>query len=122
MDTILPYLKADNGVSPEDESAIVCATCDIVHRLSSAFDPNVLARLAGTSVASDLTKICYKFGSAAIGSAVRAFSTLAYHPEAGENSRIAEKLLRMAKTFYKYLISKADTEDFSSCDVSAYER
>lgn len=119
LDTFLIFLKADNGVSLEDETAIVCATCDIVYRLSSAFDHNALVRLSASSVATDLTKICYKFGPAALSSAIRAFSSLAHHPEAGDNARIGEKLLRMAKTFYKYLVSKSETQDFSASGVSA---
>jgi len=117
LDTVLPYLKADNGVSPEDESAIVVASCDIIYRLSSVFDKTTVARIASTSAATDLTKICYKFGPAAINGAVRAFSSIAHHPDAGEKCVLRAKLLKLAKTFYKFLLTNKAVESFDGSKI-----
>lgn len=112
LDTILPYLKADNGVSMSDESAIVCATCDILYRLSaaSAIDQTAIMRLATKSVAKDLTNICCRFGPAALGSSVRAFAKLAHN--AGNESSLGAKLLSLAKTFYRFLLTNKSIADF----------
>lgn len=121
LDTILPFLKADNGVSMEDETAIVCATCDIIFRLSPALNHQVLAHLASSSVAKDLTKILYKFGPVALASAVRAFSSLANHSDAAGTTFFADKLMDVAKTFYGYAVKKKSIDDFTSTIVSKFQ-
>lgn len=118
LNTVLPYFQAYNGVSMDDESAIVCATCDIIFRLSPEFDQQLLARLADSSVAKDLTKILYTFGPAALPSSVRAFSALAHHPNAGGKSIFTEKLLAVSKTLYGYACKKNSVADFASMTVS----
>ncbi|KAL7576521.1 hypothetical protein ACA910_018019 [Epithemia clementina (nom. ined.)] len=111
LDTILPYLKADNGVSMEDESMIVSACCDILTRASSIFDRNDLNRFACTSVAGDLRQIVYKFGPDALNSAIRTLSALGHHPES--NGQVGKDLLGLAQTFYAYLLRHKATADFS---------
>lgn len=119
LDTLCPYFKADNSVSLEDESAIICAASSILVHLSFALDRNTLNKLSGMSLATDLTKICYKYGPSVLGSTVRAFSALAHHPDSG--NRFSDKLLRLAKIFYKYLISHQSIEDLSTSTVRIWE-
>lgn len=117
FDLMIPYLKADNGVSMNDESAIICSICDILHRMSPVLDSNMVPRHAGAAIAKDLTKISYKFGPVALISAIRAFSTLANHLDRSIHSVFANKLLEVAKTFYGYAIKKNEVDDFSSINV-----
>lgn len=96
IDTLLPYLKADNGVSVEEESVIVCATCDILYRITTTLSlstpandnetqqtkRSLLSAVAGRlgsseAVANDIVQITYKFGSTTLNSAIRTLSVLA---------------------------------------------
>lgn len=117
LDSILPYLKADNGISFADESALTCGAADILFRLVPVLDAREIKRLSSTTVAKDLVKITYKFGSGALTSAIRALSTLAHHPEAGEDSVFGKKLMGLAKIFYQFLFQKVDSENFASLEV-----
>lgn len=118
FDLILPYLKADNGVSMNDESAIICAVCDILYRLAPVLDPSILPRNSGLAIAKDLTKISYKFGPVALASAIRAFATLANRLDRSVHAIFADKLLDVAKTFYGYALKKNEIDDFASINVS----
>jgi cohesin loading factor subunit SCC2 len=114
LDTVLPYLKADNGVSADDEASIVAATCDIIFRLTPFLDRSDLERLAAGPIGSDLVQITYKFGSTALASSIRALSALAHHSDAGDGGLFAKKLLALALTFYSYVCRKDNVDDFSS--------
>jgi cohesin loading factor subunit SCC2 len=118
FDAIIPYLKADNGVSMDDESAIVSALCDILYRLAPSLDQHIINGKISISIATDLTKISYKFGPAVIVSAIRAFSGLANQSSVKGPSIFAEKLLALSKTFYGYALKKNDIDDFTSINVS----
>ena len=113
LSTILPFLKADNGVTMEDETLVVSAACDILSNVSTIFDRNDIERLSESSVAKDLQMITYKFGACALSAAVRALSCLAHHRHAVEAGGFAKKLLGMAQTFYSYLVKQRCTKDFS---------
>jgi cohesin loading factor subunit SCC2 len=117
FDTLLPYLKADNGVSMEDESAAVSSVCVIISKLTQVFDVQEIERISGTSLGDDLVKITYRFGRESLSSAVRALCTLAHHPGSGEESPFRKKLLKLAHTFYQYLVKNQDESDFSSMNV-----
>jgi non-SMC mitotic condensation complex subunit 1 len=117
FDTILPYLKADNGVSVEDESGILCATCDILYRLAPILDQQTINRQTSISIAKDMTKLSYKFGPAVLVSTMRAFSTLANQSSNLGQPVFADKLLSLAKTFYGYAMKRNDIDDFSSLNV-----
>ena len=119
VDTILPYLKADNGVSMEDESGIICASCDILYRLAPVLDQQTINRQASISISKDMTKLSYKFGPAVLVSTMRAFSTLANQSSNLGQSAFADKLLLLAKTFYSYAMKRNDIDDFSSLNVSS---
>lgn len=119
LDTITLYLKADNGVSKEDESSIVCATCDIMFRLIPAFDKQVISRLTDGSLAQDLTKVTYKFGPSALAPTIRAFSALANKADSMGNSLLGKRLLVVVRTFYAYAANKNSYDDFSVAAVSS---
>jgi cohesin loading factor subunit SCC2 len=117
LDTILPYLKADNGISNTDESALCSAASDIVFRVAPVLDEQGIDRLSSGSLGGDLVKITYKFGSGALYSAVRALCTLAHHKDAGEDNVFGKKLMLLATTFYAYLHKKESEEAFSDANV-----
>lgn len=119
FDTILPYLKADNGVSVEDESGIICATCDLLYRLAPVLDHQTINRQTSISISKDMTKLSYKFGPAVLVSTIRLFSTLANQSSNLGHSAIADKLLSLAKTFYSYAMKRHDIDDFSTVNVSS---
>jgi cohesin loading factor subunit SCC2 len=116
FDTIGPYLKADNGVSFDDESKIVGAVCDIIVCLSPNLKYENIQQMASGTLAKDIVLVIYKFGSSALGSAIKALSSLGHHPDGDENSVFRKKLLEMARTFYCYLLRKETVEDFSNTD------
>ena len=118
LDTLLPYLKADNGVTLEEDAAIVGAICDILTRLSLVFDAELVENLGAGSLGDDLERITYKFGPSALSSAVRALCSLAHHKDAGEESPFRKKLLKLAKTFYNLLLKYLDNDDLGSMRVS----
>jgi cohesin loading factor subunit SCC2 len=119
LDTFLPYLKADNGVSMDDESGIICSTCDILYRLAPVLDQQTINRQTSLSISKDITKLAYKFGPAVLISTMRAFSALANQSSIMGQSTFADKLLALAKTFYGYAMKRNDIDDFSSLSVSS---
>lgn len=109
--TLLPYLKADNGLSATEESALASATADILYRVVPILDQQEIARLGQGGLAQDLVQITYKYGGA-LYSSMRALSSLAHHRDAGEDSIFGKKLVSLAKTFYAYLHKKEPNEEF----------
>lgn len=119
IETILPYLKADNGVSMDEESAIASACCDILFRVIPHLKDNAVERLGLQSVGQDLVNITYKFGSNALSGAIRTLSALAQKAGLGENNVFGKKLFGLAKTFYGYLDKfKTNTTNFGGTAVS----
>jgi len=113
-DTLLHYLKADNGVSIQYESAIVSHVCKILSLVSNCLSENDIQRLGREDLSKDLVKITYKFGISATGAAVEALAKLATHPHSGENSPLMKSLVKLAATFYSHLVKMKDmTNDFS---------
>lgn len=112
MDAVLPYLKADNALSNEEESLVVAAVCDILWRLAEVFRHEVTNRLAATSVSKDMTRITYKFGPFTLNSAIRLFAKLAHEDE----SIFSRRLLDLAKTFYTFLAKRISINDFNKTD------
>jgi cohesin loading factor subunit SCC2 len=115
IETVLPYLKGDNGAAKEDEPAILAATCDIIHRLACALGEYFVSRLSPKCVSEDLKQISFRFGPSAFRSAIRAFSSLASCKEGSFSS----PLLELARKFYTYLIKRASSDDFEQESVSS---
>jgi cohesin loading factor subunit SCC2 len=122
LQTVLPYLTADNGVSVDDETLIVSAVCDILSRVSTVFEEQDIGRLSTSTLAKDLQLIMYKFGASALSAAVGALSSLAHHHHATETSVFGKKLLGIARTFYGYLVKQKDIKDFSESSVTEKTR
>eukprot|EP00584_Thalassiosira_punctigera_P002031 CAMPEP_0172528242 /NCGR_PEP_ID=MMETSP1067-20121228/2692_1 /TAXON_ID=265564 ORGANISM="Thalassiosira punctigera, Strain Tpunct2005C2" /NCGR_SAMPLE_ID=MMETSP1067 /ASSEMBLY_ACC=CAM_ASM_000444 /LENGTH=1791 /DNA_ID=CAMNT_0013312123 /DNA_START=38 /DNA_END=5413 /DNA_ORIENTATION=+ len=113
VDTLVPYLKGDNGAK-KYETVIVGTVSSIVSLSSSHFSSAELARLTGGELPSDLVNIAYKFPPSAVSSAVEALAKLANHPDASAGNVQEKKLFNMAVQFYSYLLkNKGKTKDFS---------
>lgn len=117
LDTLLPYLKADNGMAFDQEAVVVASLCEAVSRVAPILSKDELDQLGTTSLANDLVNITYKFGREALSSAIQALCALAHHQEVLEKSPFRSKILALAKTFYGYLLKHRDEEDFASMKV-----
>jgi cohesin loading factor subunit SCC2 len=117
LDTLLPYLKADNGLRFQDESVVVSSLSGALSRMTFIFEKEDIERLGNSSLAEDLVSITYKFGRESLSSAICAFCSLAHHQYADEESPFRTKLLKLAQTFYKYLLKHRDVENFASLKV-----
>lgn len=121
IQTLLPYLKADNGVTNSIECDIVSEVCDTVYACSSIMSFMEYREMCESSVANDLIRITYRFGSSALSSSIRALSGLANHPEATEDSVFAKQLTKVAITFYGYLLKNLTlTNDFVAANASVH--
>lgn len=119
VDTITPYLKADNNVSREQESQIVSEICELIFRLTPVMTGNEIMRLGEGGLVDDLVSITYRFGSGPLTGSMRALAGLANHAEVGSESSVGRKLMKLVTTFYRYLMKvKRVDRDFSTCDVS----
>jgi len=114
LDTLLPYLKGDNGMGFAQESVVAASLCDATARVAHVLTKDELDALGATSLAGDLVKITHKFGREAIGSAIRALCSLAHHKDCSESSPFQAKLLQLAKTFYGYLLKHRHEENFAA--------
>lgn len=112
METILPYLKGDNGLQYGDESALASAAADILFRTTPILNQSAVEKLSAGSLGKDLVNIIYKFGSSALFSSSRALCTLAHHRDAGEDNAFGKKLMELARTCYAYLHKKSSDETF----------
>jgi cohesin loading factor subunit SCC2 len=118
VDTLIPYLKGDNGAK-RYEAAVVSQVSSMISVVSAHFSSGELSRLTKGELPNDLVNICYKFPSDAVTSAVEALAKLANHPDATSDSIQAKKLFKLATQFYSYLVKTKDvTNDFSSMKKS----
>jgi cohesin loading factor subunit SCC2 len=112
VDTLLPYLKADNGVLPQHEEEIASSLCQIFSRIIPDLGQQSIARLGEESVADDLVRITKRWGRTATSSAVQALCLLADHDNAPHEAEIfREKMLDLARTFYAYLARHKQADD-----------
>jgi HEAT repeat associated with sister chromatid cohesion len=111
VDVVFPYLKADNGVPPQDELTIVTATCEILHRLASTYGPDIATRAA--HVSGDLEQVTYKYGSTAREAAIRTLSVLA-DQQTPSRGRFRASLYQLSHRFYKFLFKKSLDESFDN--------
>jgi len=114
LDTLLPYLKADNGMSLEQEAVVVACVCNAIARVAPVLSNDELDDLGKTSLADDLLKITYKFGRDALSSAIQALCTMAHHKSAREHNPFRNKLLSLAKTFYGYLLKHRNDDNIAA--------
>eukprot|EP00934_Nitzschia_sp_Nitz4_P001911 Nitzschia sp. Nitz4//scaffold222_size33694//5413//10644//NITZ4_007861-RA/size33694-augustus-gene-0.23-mRNA-1//-1//CDS//3329542588//1911//frame0 len=103
MDTILPYLKADNHLSMEEESVVVTSLCNTLSSIARGLEHDDLEILDKSPLPQDLVNITYKFGRDTILSAIHALSALAHHPSSPENCQFRSRLIGLGRTFFKYL-------------------
>lgn len=118
LDTITPYLKADNSVTHEQESQIVSEICELIFRLAPIMSSRDMLRLTDGAVIDDLVRVTYRFGSRPLSDAMRALAGLAKHTSATDGV-ISKKLMKLVCTFYSHLLKNKQSElDFSKADVS----
>jgi cohesin loading factor subunit SCC2 len=114
LDTLLPYLKIDNGLRPVDEANIACALCGVLSRVIPELDHDDCERLAETSLADDLVGITKKWGKAASSSAVQALCLLSAKEKPGHSEVFGKRLLSLAKMFYAYLVKTEKSRDYTT--------
>ena len=117
LDMLLPYLKADNGMSFQQEAVVVASLCDAVAKIAPVMRKDELDELSTSPLGDDLVKITYKFGREALSAAICALCALAFHKESNDHSPFKAKILSLAKTFYGYLLKHRDEGDFASMKV-----
>ncbi len=113
-DSLLHYLKADNGVSTKCESLVVLNVCKILSHVSTCFNDGDIQRLGRSELSQDLVKITYKFGVNASGAAIETLAKLANHLYSDGSSPLMNALIKLAKVFYSHLHKMKDAgNDFS---------
>lgn len=113
LDTLLPYLKVDNGLKPSDEANIACSLCVVLSRVVKELDYDDCERLTETSLADDLVVITKRWGKAASSSAVQALCLFSLKEDVDNPGFYGKKLLSLAKTFYSYLIKVGKSGDYT---------
>ncbi len=107
VDTLLPYLKADNNVNKESEAAIVFNLCKILTRLVGNLSESDIQRLGSSDLPTDLMKITYNFDSKPTSAAVELLAKFATH-SSDEDGPFMTTLMKLAKIFYKLLVTLKD--------------
>jgi len=120
VDTLLPYLKADNNISMAEESEVVREVCDILRLVSSDMARGEVMHLARGSLTDDIEKITYKFGSSTLSSAVAALCEFGDHEAMKSDNPFRSKAMKLATTFHCYLSKNSSTlnVDFSKIKKS----
>lgn len=118
VDTLIPYLKGDNGGGKKYEASIVSTCSAIITLAVPHFSAVELHRLSNGGLPADLVNIAYKFPPTAVSSAVETLATLANHPGSKEGNVPEKKLITMARQFYSYLLKQMD----STCDFSGSKK
>jgi cohesin loading factor subunit SCC2 len=108
LDTLLPYLKADNGLRMKEESIVVSSLCNALSQVSTVLERGDIDKLDGNSLANDLAAITYKFGPKPCSAAVHALSSLSHRHHVHGESPFPSQILKLAKTFYNYMMKHRD--------------
>ncbi len=95
VDTIVPYLKGDNGAK-RHEAQIVSIVSSIISRTASNFSSEEVVRLTNGGLPTDLVNIAYKFPGDAVSSAIETLCKLANHHHANPGSVQEKKLHKLA--------------------------
>ena len=114
LDTLLPYLKIDNGLRPSDEANIACSLCGVLSRVIPELDFDDCESLTETSLADDLVAITKRWGKAASSSAVQALCLFSAKERSGHLGFFGKKLLGLAKIFYSYLVKVGKSGNYST--------
>eukprot|EP00980_Cylindrotheca_fusiformis_P014094 scaffold3702_cov126-Cylindrotheca_fusiformis.AAC.6 len=114
LDTLLPYMKADNGLDGQDEEVVVSSLSDILCKMANVLDQEDIERLSSSFLADSLVNVTYKLGRSAHTSAAHALCVLAHHKYSNPQSLFRQSLLKIANVFYKVLYKHKDATEFSS--------
>ena len=95
IDTLVPYLKGDNGAK-KHEAQIVSNISSIISRVAPHFSREDLFRLTNEGLPTDLVNIAYKFPSDAVNAAIEALCKLVNHHHAKPDSIQEKKLHKLA--------------------------
>jgi cohesin loading factor subunit SCC2 len=118
LDTVTPYLKADNSVSHEQESHIVSEISELITLVAPNMTSRDIMRMTDGAVIDDLVTITKRFGSGPLSNAMRALGSLAKHCLAEGDNAITKKQMKLVSSFYGYLLkNKLNNVDFSKPDV-----
>jgi hypothetical protein len=120
LDTVTPYLKADNSVSRhEQESHIVSEISELITLVAPNMTSRDIIRTTDGAVIDDLVTITKRFGSGPLFNAMSALGSLAKHCLAAGDNAITKKQMKLVSSFYGYLLkNKLNNVDFSKPNVS----
>ena len=127
VETLLPYLKADNRIGGPAQEAKVCALVANMVSWALPLMPSNRrdARLLATA-AKDFQQLTYKFGGDVVHAAVECLAVLAKATPAPIDKRISkdseEPLLVLARTFYRVLRPRATIWPLQPQDLSKVGR
>lgn len=116
-ENLCPYLKADNGVSQKAEACVVFYTCKIISSICPSFSERDL-QVIGKELPKDLKIISFKFDEIPANAAIECFATLATHEDGSESNGLLPLLMKVAKAFYKKLVSKEGSTHLSEVESS----
>lgn len=100
LDVFLPYLKADNGLSKEDESSVIYSICRMITRVVPLLSKSDLQSLNNGGVCKDIENVTYKFGSVTFGSAIAALATLVNHFGVETDCAAKKNILKIGSKLY----------------------
>ena len=99
LDIFLPYLKADNGLSKEDESILIHSICIMITRIVPLLSKAEIRRLNNGGVVRDIENVTYKFGSITLGSAIAALASLANSLHSEQDCTAKKNIMKIGSEF-----------------------
>ena len=111
LDTLLPYLKADNGLKRSEEEILVSSLCNAISKVAKFLERNDVERLDGNAISKDMANIIYNLGSKPCSAAVEALSSLSHHRYTVAESPFRTQILKLAKRFYNYMMKHRSERD-----------
>jgi cohesin loading factor subunit SCC2 len=116
IDSLIPFLKADNGIREDHEATVVMHVCKIMSNLVQTINTFELLKFSHKSLIEDLNRIVYRFGSAAMSASIAFMARLSekYVAAATTENVHEENLFMLASKFYSYLLKTKDAMQFIS--------